>query len=112
MLFVVCQHRGIGGGKLRLTAFGREPQGFTDQVKIVAKVANAIIGNVLQFLVDAGFVADVVDQGTHRQHGVGVELFAADVVGDVVTGVSDHGVGLNIMVERFGGLPGDGDEVL
>ena len=53
VLFVGCEHRGIGGCKFRLTAFGREPQGFTYQVKIVAKVANAIIGNVLQFLVDA-----------------------------------------------------------
>ena len=71
-----------------------------------------LAGTAVERLVEEDFVVDFLDHLAGSQHGVLVELFGADVVGEVGAGVADDGVGRDVVVEDLLGLLGDGGEGL
>ncbi len=52
------------------------------------------------------FCADVVDKNAKRQHGVELEFFGADVVGDVVARIANHRGVFHILADGIRRLTG------
>ena len=86
----------LGGGESRVVTLLHQANGFADEIHVVAEVADLVVGDVLHLFVESGLVADVADQGAQGEHGVGREIFVADVIGDVVVRVADGGVGADV----------------
>src|SRR5208282_4661947 len=112
MLLVVAEDGVIGVGKLRFAALLHEPNGFADQVHVIAEVADLVVRNVLHLFVESSFVADVIDHGAQGKHGVGREILVANVLRDVFVSVADRSVWADVFSKSVGGLLGNGDEIL
>src|SRR5580700_6889075 len=97
MLLVVREYGGLGSSKSGVMTSLHEPDGFADQIHVVAEVADLVVGDVLHLFVESGLVADIADQGAQREHGVRREILVAYVLRNVVMSIADGRVGTHIV---------------
>src|SRR5580698_8080868 len=93
-------------------SFVHQAQSFADDVHVVAEVADFVLRDGFEFAVESHFRSDAVDQVAQGEHGVGRELFGANVIGYFFARVANDGGRRDVMIQHVRSLGGDGDEIL